>query len=341
MSRPCFWCHALCAFFLSAAVAPAHAADDAGAGANGTSFSFAVLADTPFSLHEESDVASVLSAIGSRGARFIVHLGDLRGPGEPCSDELVEIRRTLLDAAPRPLILLPGGADWVACDPDAIAGSEARARLSRLRDTLFSGAQSLGTDPIALARESGVRRFQDFAENVRWESGGVLFVAINLPAPNNDFRVAAGRNGEFEDRTVANHAWLERAFSYAQTHRLAGVVVFCQADPKMDRSVHVLEGRGVRRDGFFEFKSILRELTAHFHGEVLLIHGADGEPAQGGRVEDGATRQLKNFMEARAFASPNTQQWVEVDVNLRRPGLFKVSAQALVDTAGQTSRAAP
>jgi hypothetical protein len=160
---------------------------------------------------------------------------------------------------------------------------------------------------------------------------------LNLPAPNNNFRLGGGRNGEFEDRLVANRAWLERAFSYAEVQHLAAIVVLCQADPVMTRSTRMVEGRGTRRDGFFEFKNSLRELAARFRGPVLLVHGAGSESGPAGWVPDLTGKLPKNLGEVRAFASPESQRWIEVVVDTRHPRVFSVAVRRL----GQEERGTP
>lgn len=315
---------------LAVSAPSAHGATTSGA----EGFSFAVLADVPYSTREEPVVADVLRSIGAGDDRFVVHLGDIKGPAELCSDELFEIRRTLLDSSPKPLVLLPGGLDWSACSAPESGGYDPDERLTHLRETLFATDQSLGEQTMLIARQSGVKRFRPFSENIRWQAGEVLFVGLNLPAPNNDFRYAGGRNVEFEDRSVALRAWLERAFAYAQTQHLAAVVVLCEGDPMMARSTRLMEGRGPRRDGFFEFKNTLRDLTARFHGQVLLVHGSSADPDAGGWVADASGKAPRNFWEARAFGSPHSGRWIEIRVDVRRPRPFTIIAQGLTPSKG-------
>ena len=45
---------------------------------------------------------------------------------------------------------------------------------------------------------------------MRWQMGDVVFITLNVPGDNNHFLNQGGRNGEFEERSVANIEWLER-----------------------------------------------------------------------------------------------------------------------------------
>jgi hypothetical protein len=319
----------LCSLVIASAAATAGSPALAAADPTAEAFSFAVIADVPYSTREEPIVAEVLRAIGTSEDRFVVHLGDMKGPNELCSDEILDIRKTLLDSSPKPLVLLPGGLDWVACSASQSGGYDAPERLTQLREIMFGADQSLGEQTMLIARQSGMKRFREFPENVRWQAGQVLFVGLNLPAPDNNFRFAAGRNGEFEDRQVANRTWLERAFAYAQTHHLPAVVILCQADPSMSRVTRMIEGSRGKRDGFFEFKNTLRELTMRYRGQVLFVHGAGPESTANAIVNDALAKGVKNLLEVHAYGSPETDRWIEIRVDTRRVRIFTVIPKGL------------
>ena len=116
-------------------------------------------------------------------------------------------------------------------------------------------------------------RFRRDSENLRWQFGPILFVTIDVPDNNNDFRFGAGRNGEFEERLVADRVWLERAFRIASERRLPGIVIAIDADPHFETPLRPPDSRKRERDGYYEIKIALRELTRHFPGQVLLVQG--------------------------------------------------------------------
>jgi len=246
------------AVWLGVAAAPARAQ---------TRFEFAAIGGLPAGSSDERDLVRELSALDQSAAAFIVHLGGFKTPAEPCADALYAQRRALLDAAARPLIAVPGTADWLDCDGQ---GHDPAERLGRLRELFFGDDSSLGQERLRLSRESELARFRGYPENVRWRVGQVMFVGLNLPGRNNDFRSAAGRNAEFDDRLQANKLWLERAFQQARRERLAALVIALHGDPRFE----VVARRGGERDGYAEFKDWLRQQCAGFTGPVLLLHGA-------------------------------------------------------------------
>ena len=68
--------------------------------------SFAVFGDTPYDdAHpgmETQSYLDMLQEIGRSDARFVVHVGDFKGGGSPCSDALFEQRRTEFDMSAQP-----------------------------------------------------------------------------------------------------------------------------------------------------------------------------------------------------------------------------------------------
>ena len=104
-------------------------------------------------------------------------------------------------------------------------------RLLRLRELFYTDDNTLGQRAMTIMRQSDQAKFRSYRENTRWETDGVLFVTLNVPGDNNNYKTAGGRNGEYEDRLEANRQWLARAFAVAHQRKMAGVVVMMHADP--------------------------------------------------------------------------------------------------------------
>ena len=295
-------------------------------------FSFAVIGEAPFSLQEEPQVAAVLRSIGSSDADFVIDVGDIKSPIEPCSDTLFENRKILFDESVKPLILLPGNNDWVACAGAKAGGYDPVERLSRLRDLFFSDNLSLGQVRMHVTRESDMPQFREYSANVRWQYGKVLFVGLNLPGVNNDFRFGGGRNGEFEDRLIANRVWLQRAFRYAEMHKLRGLVIAIQADPEFNRPLHPPDHRLSHRDGFYEFKIQLRDLASRYHGHVLLLHGGIRAIRGDEPLKDASGRPMSNVTRVSTFGAPYASDWIRVDVDTHRPRVFSIRSMSAAAT---------
>jgi hypothetical protein len=99
----------------------------------------------------------------------------------------------------------------------------------------------------------------------------VLFVTLNVPARNNHYLAEAGRNSEYEDRMVANRAWLHRAFLTARRKKLPGMVLVMDGDI----GAHVEQGFFARlaqkRDGFTEIRRLVRSQADKYPGKLLLV----------------------------------------------------------------------
>ncbi len=153
----------------------------------------------------ETALQHLLDGVGQeRNTSFIFYDGDLQGETEPCRDSLYDTRQQIFDSSRKPVVLLPGGNDWASCGLAQAGSYDPVERLDFIRQLFFGESSSLGQTPMNVIRE-----------NVRWQSDGVAFIGLNAPAPNNHYLSAGGRNGEFEDRSVANAFWLEHAVETA------------------------------------------------------------------------------------------------------------------------------
>jgi hypothetical protein len=287
-------------------------------------FQFAVVGDLFNRDEGVEEATSLLNSIGRTSARFILDVGSVKSNDERCSDELLEQRAALFNTSTIPFVPVAAQSEWLSCSSAKEGGFDPGERLEALRQELFGSPQTMGTSGFGIARESGVRQFRPFSENARFEMERILVVTMNLPSPNNDYRLAGGRNGEFEDRIIANHVWLERAFRYADLMRLAGVVVAVEADPEFSRPLRAPDHRSPRRDGFYEFKMELRDAVQRFRGQVLLIHSSDAGYLIDQPLQDASGHVLKNFTRVRSLASSYAGSWLEVAVDARTPRVFRV-----------------
>ncbi|MYN01994.1 hypothetical protein GTP41_07745, partial [Pseudoduganella sp. DS3] len=223
----------------------------------------------------DATLRRLLAEAGQAEPAFIVATG-IKGVQEPCSDRLYAERRELMESAARPLVLLPAGSDWTECR-NSNGKSNAIERLNRIRELFFAAPEALGKGKLALNRQSAIAKFRDYAENAYWEHENILFVSLNVPAKNNHYLSEAGRNSEYEDRMVANRAWLQRAFLLAKRKKLPGMVLLMEGDI----GAHVEEGFFARlaqkKDGFTETRRLVRA------GRQVSRPAAAGRYAQAGQ----------------------------------------------------------
>ena len=119
---------------------------------------------------------------------------------------------------------------------------------------------------------------EKFAENTRFDHGGIVFVGLNVPGSNNN-KVnddkdctnksartpahCAADNAEYAERDAANIAWMQEAFELGAAAEGAGIVLVMQADPGFDlpETEDVDERQTPAVDGYTDFLATLVEET--------------------------------------------------------------------------------
>ncbi|KFI06896.1 hypothetical protein [Massilia sp. BSC265] len=225
----------------------------------------------------EEALKEVLLDAKDEDLAFLVVNG-IKSEQETCRDSVYQQRRALFDKARRPVILSLSGDDWTGCRNSA-GRTNAIERLNRLRELFYGEPESLGKDKLALTRLSSSPRFRSYAENAHWQVGKVLYATINLPAANNHYLPAAGRNSEYEDRTVANRFWLNRLFAIAKQDKVDAVVLFAEGNmqPLLQPANGLralLQRAPAIQDGFAETRRQLQQRAANFKGRVLVVDSA-------------------------------------------------------------------
>ncbi|MGI4858034.1 MAG: hypothetical protein ACRYHA_14195 [Janthinobacterium lividum] len=283
--------------------------------------SFAVVADLPQAASDVARAGALLDWVGLHGkVAFVVHLGNLKGRDEPCSDALFATRRALLESSPVPLIYLPGENDWIACARPAAGGADPLERLDALRETFLAGTSSLGRRTLTLTRQSELAAFHPYRENVRWSEAGVLFVTLDVPADNNHFRDGGGRNGEFEDREVANHAWIARSTVDARRRHARALVFLFQGNPNAVRERHATLSwwfqQRRQRDGFAALRRDLLAAARSFEGPVLVIHaGGDRALTMESSVRTRDGYEVRNLARIEFDMRSHPGEWIKITVD--------------------------
>ena len=236
-------------------------------------FHFTVLMHPLQKAGDDAGLRAMLEEAHDAAPAFLIVNG-LKAPKEACSERLYRQRKALLESAGLPVFLSLAGSDWLDCR-DRRNRSTAAVWLEALREQLYGDISWTGARHMTMVRQSASAAYRDYAENTRWEYGGVMFATLHLPAKNNHYVSAAGGNGEFEDRLVADRDWLKRVFSVATRDRLAAVVLFCDGSPLPGTA----KSAAGERDGFAEVRQLLKALAAQYGKTVLVVQG----PAAGAR----------------------------------------------------------
>ena len=277
-----------------------------------TAFSFGAIGQTFRSPADDGLLRKAIIESDADNLGFVVVNG-IKSADEPCSDALYDARLAALSRAKNGVVLSLAGSDWADCKRSN-GRPAAVERLTRVRDVYFQDELSFGGTRLPLSRQSTSTKFRSYAENTRWDMGNIVFATVNLPAPNNHYLTDAGRNGEFEDRMIANRYWLQRTFTHAAREKRAGIVLFCDGNPTVLSTRTSLRTPDGMRDGFAEMRHQITTLAAGFTGSVLVVHGS-ARSASGKDI-----RWRGNLAELALPAG-----WLKVNVNPAGDRLFTLS----------------
>ncbi len=280
-------------------------------------FEFGLIGDVPYDDAQETNYfPNMIEELNQADLAFVVHDGDIKAGGTPCSDPILERRLRQFQQFKHPLVYLFGDNEWSDC-PRNESKRTPEEWLEELRKVFCAGDRSLGQHTLFLERQSRQSQFAAFRENVRWIYGGAVFVGINVPGDANNF----GRP-EFAGRNAANIAWIKDAFALATKHDLRAVMLLMQANPHFEMP----STNRVRR-GFNEMLSVIEEQTVSFGRTVVLVHGDShyfriDQPLISGRSK----RRIENFTRVETYGNPDVH-WLKVTVDWKDPNVFVVQRQ--------------
>jgi hypothetical protein len=227
-------------------------------------FAFAAMGDMPYNTDERVRMERLLVGLAKEDVAFAVHVGDLKSGQGLCADAVFADRRTLLDASPVPLVLLPGDNDWTDCDRFLAGGYVPEERLAKLRALFFASPESLGRRRIALERDAA-REDGCCPENARWWHEDVAFIALHVVGSQDNRGGGETPKPEFTTRRTAVLAWLKESFALARSGGARAVVVAIHANPSMERAAP--------RPAYAGFLEALRTEVQALERPVLLVHG--------------------------------------------------------------------
>ena len=250
---------------------------------------------------------------------FIVHVGDIKGSGEPCTDSLVASRVRDLDRFSRPLVYVPGDNEWTDCHRESAGRHAPLERLAYLRTLAYPEAGRTRGTPAMSVDHQGTIDGSAFPEHQRWTHQGVFFATLHAVGSLNGLDTFDGRTAaddrEVEERIAAAVSWLRETFAVARERRGLAVVVATQADPWDVPADHV------GRSGFDEILTALREEAEAFGRPVLLIHGDTHTLRLDRPFWSEEQPDLPNLMRLETFGDPDVG-WIQVRVDPGTRGLF-------------------
>ena len=234
------------------------------------SFEFVAIGCVPYARapHSVENFARLIAEINRVKPAFTVHMGDIKGSEEPCTDKLYLRRHYDFNSFKGPLIYTPGDNEWTDSHYEKAGHCDPLERLAKLRGMFFFEERSLGQHPLPLVTQRRDPKFSKFVENARWSLGGVVFATVHaVGSDNNNQPAVPGAVAEFQERDAADAAWIRAAFAEARTSAAAGVVLFFQADPLAAD----FGQKGVAK-GFEQFLRVISDEARAWAKPVLLVH---------------------------------------------------------------------
>lgn len=299
-------------------------------------FSFALWGDMPYAKNgDASKIQALIDDINQTKVAFTVFDGDIKDGSSLCDDWQYTEAADRFNQFKKPLVYVPGDNEWTDCHRINNGGYNNLERLDHLRQVMFNTPYSFGHKPMKLEHQGELGG--EYAENVRWAYGNVVFVGLNVPGSNNN-KVNAGEclsaksvriqadcdedNAEYQARDAANIEFLVESFQKAKEKNARGLVITIQADPSFDlpETENVNERSLPGFEGYTQFLNVLAEETGKFAGEVVLVHGDVHFYKVDKPLVDQADL-IKNFTRVETFGSPNVH-WIKVSVNPKGRSLF-------------------
>jgi hypothetical protein len=223
------------------------------------------MGDTPYSAGEVNRLHHLIADLNAEPLAYVVHIGDITSGRGPCSDEWFQERKAQFARIKPPFVLLPGDNDWTDCHR---SGMDPLERLAHWRK-LFC----VRGGPLRLEVQRGA-----YCEHVRWQTGGVLFVTLDVQGSNNNLGRTPAMDAEYAARMQAVLAWIDDSERALRQRNLRHIVLLMQANP------FLTPRRGP--NGFDTLLERLRTLAAANPGKVILVNGDthtyhDDEPLPG------------------------------------------------------------
>ncbi len=297
---------------------------------------FALVGDNPYFEANEPRYLAMIDAINARsGLAWVIHLGDIKGGSQPCSDEFLRNRYDLNRRFDLPFILTPGDNDWFDCHREPAGSRDRLERLGFLRQLFYANAgQTLGPDPFRGVSQSTMPEFSDYVENLYWRRNDVLFATVHLVG------LIPGEGGiDIHNRMMeAALAWIDEVFRVANEENARGVFLATQVDPypaTIDPALLKIfcSTCPYVRPGYELLDQALKKHVREFGRPVVLATGDTHIFRVDKPLYDGKGRVIENFTRVETFGHP-TVHWVRIVVDPASSELFQFHQELVPGNIG-------
>ncbi len=297
-------------------------------------FEFALIGDVPYATGDRHKMINLIDDINDNDdLQWVVHVGDIKTGGSPCSDAVLLDRLQLFQQFKAPVIYTPGDNEWTDCHRVGAGEYAPLERLQQLRRLFFPRPGQVIGGGMKVTSQADDAAHAEFVENVRWQRGGVLFVTLHVVGSLNglaDFDNASRvqRSGdddaEVSRRIDAAIAWLEESFALARQRDLAGVMLIFHADPNFEDAIH-----SDNRRGFNAVLAAMEKHTLAFGKPVLAAHGDSHYFRYDKPLHHHASgKRIENFSRVETFGGSDVH-WLRIKVDSDDPQVFSVNEEII------------
>jgi hypothetical protein len=112
--------------------------------ANAEPFKIIALGDMPYGDPKwvYPPFEALIAKVNSLNPDLVIHVGDTKSGGTPCSDKTLDEQLAYLNSFAAPTIYTPGDNEWTDCHREASGGFDPLDRLAYIRRTYFTEARS-------------------------------------------------------------------------------------------------------------------------------------------------------------------------------------------------------
>lgn len=283
-------------------------------------YSYALIGDMPYGPEGVTKFENLITDINDDPTvQWVVHAGDIKTGGTPCTDEFLEDRLALFQRFTKPFIITPGDNEWTDCHRETAGQFDPLERLTVFRSLFYpEPGLSLGKSKLKTETQASDDGYSLYPEHLRWERGRVHFASLHVVGSNNGMAPFEGRteahDEEVESRMQASIQWMQDTFKRATQNGSVGVFLMIHANPQF----------GENNASFAPFlKALEREVIA-YGLPVLFAHGDSHYFRIDKPLVHSITRQrIENFTRVETFGAGDIH-WLRIRVDPNDVNVFSI-----------------
>lgn len=244
---------------------------------------FVIISDMPYSDEEKKMLqkpdGELYKLISQTKPSVVMHLGDIKSGGLPCTDSLlIEHKEIIRALAPNRIIYTPGDNEWTDCDRTSLSHSfDELERLDYLIELMYQTPTPLDNDLTSMSSQIAQ------IENKLWINDRLAFSTLHIVGTSNGRSNIGMSNPQHaisaaDQRDQLNFAWLKEIENKAS--EFDAVIIGFHADiyhkNVMSKGACNKEDPAPC-DAFSAYRAAFKDLAKRINKPVLVSHGDTAE----------------------------------------------------------------